>query len=120
MKRFSAYIRPTGFPAVRQALLPVSGLLAAMVLASGCATSRIARQAPACPKCKVVAVIPPIPVFDGKGKPQEPRGQQELIRTEHSCPVCQGALTTFFKEGLFHHKCSICEREAFSCPIAHR
>lgn len=95
-----------------------ASLLAVVALAAGCATSRNAEQALVCPQCKVVTVTRTVPVFEGDGN-LSPR-EEEVTETQHSCPGCQGALTTFFKEGKLRHKCSICEQTPFSCPIAHR
>lgn len=93
-------------------------LLAAIFLLTGCATTNPKEQALVCPQCKVVTITPRVPVFEGEGKPLRLRSEE--TETEHSCPGCQGALTTFFKEGKFQHQCSICEQEPFSCPVAHR
>lgn len=93
-------------------------LLSGVALVSGCATSRGTEQALVCPQCKEVTITRTIPVFEGDGN--LPPREEEVTETKHSCPGCQGALTTFFKEGKLRHKCSICEQSPFSCPIAHR
>jgi hypothetical protein len=36
---------------------------------------------------------------------------------EHRCEGCQGTLITFFREGKFQHKCSICKETPFTCPV---
>lgn len=38
---------------------------------------------------------------------------------EDKCPGCQGALTTFAREGKLKHKCSICAQRPFKCPVFH-
>lgn len=98
--------------------LSVLAGVTALTLLQGCATSKPKEQALVCPQCKVVTITPRVPIFDGEGKPLRLRGEQ--TETYHSCPGCHGALATFFKEGKFQHKCSICERERSSCPVAHR
>jgi len=95
-------------------------LLAVVAMASGCATSRGTEQALVCPQCKEVT----IERFPRAYSPDEAISyafwDREGTTVEHSCPGCQGALTTLFKEGRLRHKCSICEQTPFSCPITHR
>ena len=93
-------------------------LLPIVALVSGCATSRSTEQALVCPQCKEVTLTRTISVFEGEGN--LPPRQEEVTETKHSCPGCQGALTTFFKEGKLQHKCSICQQAPFSCPVYHR
>ena len=84
----------------------------------GCATTKPAREVLVCPQCKIVTVtrtVAVIPDSEGNLPPED----QEVTETQHSCPGCQGAIATLLKEGKFHHKCSICEQEAFTCPISH-
>lgn len=88
---------------------------AVLALVTGCATSQPAKQALVCPQCKVVTVDRP-PMLHSPDDYQPVREQIE----EHSCPGCQGAMTTFFKEGKWQHKCSVCAETPFSCPISHR
>ncbi len=38
---------------------------------------------------------------------------------EDTCPGCQGAIKTFFKEGKLKHKCSVCKESPFTCPVIH-
>jgi len=102
---------------IRPSIIAVP-LLAIIALASGCATGRSAGEALVCPQCKVVTITRTVPVFDSDGN--LPPRDEEVTETRHSCPGCQGALTTFFQEGKLRHKCSICEQTPFSCPVAHR
>lgn len=91
---------------------------AALALLSGCATAKPKAQALVCPQCKVVTVTRDEPVFEGEGN--LPPREQAVTETRHSCPGCQGALTTFFKEGKLQHKCSLCQQAPFSCSFAYR
>lgn len=95
-----------------------TSLVAVVVLASGCATSRGKEQALVCPQCREVTITRTIPVFEGEGN--LPPREEEVTEIKHSCPGCQGALTTLFTEGKLQHKCSVCEQSPFSCPFSHR
>lgn len=88
---------------------------AVLILVPGCATSQPTKQAMVCPQCKMVSIERP-PMLHSPDDYQPIREQVEV----HECPGCQGALTTFFKEGRLQHKCSVCEESPFSCPVAHR
>ncbi len=103
--------------AIRPALAFFIGT-AVVLVAAGCATTKSTSQALVCPQCKVLSVTNTITVFDESESNLSPH-DKEIIETSHSCPGCQGALTTFFKEGKLKHKCSICEQAPFSCPVAH-
>ncbi len=86
---------------------------------SGCAgtkeTGGQRKQALVCPQCKMVAVTVNRP-YSGTG-----RGHYGGTQTVYNdtCPGCQGALTTFFKEGKLKHKCSVCKESPFTCPLSH-
>jgi len=75
-----------------------------------CATSHNSGQATACPDCTTVLVENQY-VDDLTVEPE--------FYKRHSCPGCQGALATFFKEAKLQHRCSICSTKGFSCPINH-
>lgn len=86
----------------------------------GCATTRPAEQALVCPRCKVVTIEPSPDEFSiEEGLTRSYRASHSTI-VRHSCPGCQGALTTLFTEGKLQHKCSICDQSPFSCPVSHR
>ena len=118
------------------AALTVSGLL------QSCATSAPpvtaggkvrGNESIVCPQCKMVAVatFPPYQshpwafsspsaswypgwssfAWGGLAYPQK--------SYEDKCPGCQGALTTFAREGKLKHKCSICAQKPFKCPVFH-
>ena len=96
---------------INQALAFLAG--AAMIgFATGCASTKTTTQATVCPECKTVIeqVSTGRPEYDLYETREERR---------HSCPGCQGALVTFYKEGKFQHKCSICSQGAFTCPVVH-
>ena len=105
----------------------VLSLLAVTALLQGCssvASTGGTQQALVCPQCKMVetvAWLPAGPSFSRAGV--SAYGVNGLYPsatlTKHSCPGCQGALTTFTREGKWEHKCSICQQRAFSCPIIH-
>jgi len=88
-------------------------LIAIVTLAAflgSCATSPTSGQATACPDCTTILVENPF-VDDSPFEPE--------FHKRHSCPGCQGALTTLFKEGKLQHRCSICSTKGFFCPIIH-
>lgn len=83
-----------------------------------------------CPQCKMVAVATYWPnpwAFAHPGRPFNPGWSsfgwgglnfpQKVY--EDQCPGCQGAITTFAREGKLRHKCSICSEKPFKCPVFH-
>ena len=104
-------------------------LLAVAALLQGCssiASTSGTQQALVCPQCKMVETVAwpppgPSPPFSRAGvsaysvNPLYPRA----TITKHICSGCQGALTTFAREGKWEHICSICQQRAFNCPIIH-
>ena len=46
------------------------------------------------------------------------RGSPAVVYRDE-CPNCQGALETFFREGKWKHKCSVCKDTPYTCPILH-
>jgi hypothetical protein len=101
-----------------QAALPLIVGAAAILLLAGCTTTPSGAQALVCPKCKEVTVTRTVAVADGDGN--LPFRRQEVTETDHSCPGCQSAWATLFKQGKFQHVCAICEAEALTCPSSHR
>jgi hypothetical protein len=102
--------------------------LASLVLSfEGCATSASsgeAKTAVVCPQCKMVetvAYLPAGPSFSraGVGAYGVAGAGFPTTTGEHTCPGCQGMLTSFVREGKWQHKCSICKQRAFSCPVIH-
>jgi hypothetical protein len=91
-------------------------VLALAVGVTGCATNQPKKQALVCPDCKMVEVA----VDTSRWEPDAATPTASTTRMEHSCPGCQGALKTFFKEGKLQHKCSVCAQNAFTCPVSHR
>lgn len=97
--------------------------LAGILASGGCAsineTGGKGRQALVCPQCKMVAVNRPHSYFSGGGRGTYPGygGPQTVYK--HTCPGCQGALETLFKEGKLKHKCSLCKDSPYTCPIFH-
>lgn len=98
--------------------------LAGILALSGCAgvneTGGKGKQALVCPQCKMVAYTVVRPYFPGSGG----RGSVGYYgaRTtfyKDTCPGCQGAIETLFKEGKLKHKCSICKDSPFTCPVSH-
>lgn len=102
-------------PSVKLALSIIVGG-AVMTLANGCATAPANGHALVCPQCKEVTITRTVTVFDESEAHFSPQ-DKEVTETSHSCPGCQGALVTFFKEGKLRHECSICEQTPFSCSI---
>lgn len=97
------------------------------------------RQATTCPQCKMVAVTVPQPIGPSfvYGRPFTGFGSQyawgglgngfnwgvatlETTVYEDRCPGCKGTLKTFFTDGRWKHKCTVCEQKPFTCPVAHR
>ena len=103
------------------ALLAVAG--ATLLALSGCAstndTGGKGKQALVCPQCKMVAVTVNRPYFGGGGRGAYLSGGGTQTYYNDTCPGCQGALTTFFKEGELKHKCSVCKETPFTCPVFH-
>jgi len=93
--------------------------VAVALVATGCATAKSSGKAQVCPKCKVVSITRTVAVLP-EGEGNLPIEDREVTEWEHSCPGCQGALTTLFKEGKLRHRCSICDQSGYYCPFAHR
>ena len=87
---------------------------------SGCAsTNEIdgkGKQALVCPQCRMVAVTVNRPYL-GIGRYSGYPGPTIIHRD--TCPGCQGVLETFFREGKWKHKCSICKDSPYTCPVFH-
>lgn len=99
--------------------LGLSGL-AVVGCTAGCATSHPNRHAPVCPQCQTIQ-LERLPHADSTDEAVAGAwADADLPRREHSCPGCQGALTTLFKQGRLQHHCSLCESGAFYCPANHR
>lgn len=92
----------------KNASIIISVILATLL--ASCATSSNSSNATVCPDCETVLLDSKV-YDDGTYEP--------LVHKSHSCPGCQGALTTLFKEGKLQHRCSICSKQGFSCPISH-
>jgi hypothetical protein len=84
----------------------------ALLAFSGCASTSAStgkgKHALVCPQCKMVEI---------PGDPEYQSQPTTLYRD--TCRGCQGALTTFFKEGKWKHKCSVCKDSPFTCPVYH-
>jgi len=99
----------------------------ALLSLSGCAgtneTAVKGKHALVCPQCKMVAVAKvDSPYVGGGGRGGYGYGPgYNRTRTvyEDSCPGCRGAITTFFSEGKWKHKCSVCKESPFTCPVFH-
>ena len=93
---------------------------AGLLVLSGCAstneTGGKGKHALVCPQCKMVAVTVNRPYFGG-WRHRGYSGPTTFYRD--TCPGCQGAIETFFKEGKLKHKCSICKEAPFTCPVFH-
>ncbi len=88
--------------------LAAVGLLALSGCASTNKTAAKSKQALVCPQCKMVAEM--VDFHDDNGP--------SLVES-HTCPNCQGAMTTLLKEGKLKHKCSVCKDSPFTCPVFH-
>lgn len=108
--------------------LPLALGCVALLALSGCAstneTGGKSRQALVCPQCKIVQVVkyaPAGPSFTQSGVSAYGLAGERFPRTsqEHQCPACQGVLKTFFREGQWKHKCSVCKDSPFTCPVIH-
>jgi len=89
----------------------LSGLIAggvALLLLTGCASTKSTKQVLVCPECKIV--------LQEEFDPFSDTTDVRMVE-KHSCPGCQGALVTLFKEGKLKHKCSICSQTPYSCPV---
>lgn len=93
-----------------------AGLLALSGCASTNETGGKGKRALVCPQCKMVAVTRGVPYF-GHGRFAGYRGTTEVYMD--TCPGCQGAIETLFKEGKLKHKCSVCKASPFTCPVFH-
>ena len=86
-------------------------ILAAFAFSGCVSTNKTAgksKRALVCPQCKMVAEM--VDFHDDNGpSPVD----------SHTCPNCQGAMTTLFKEGKLKHKCSVCKDSPFTCPVFH-
>ena len=89
-------------------------LTAALALSS-CATTP--QHALVCPQCKTVALPIDEPYYVGN-RPSW-FGRSSALVYKHECPNCSGAIKTFAADGRLAHKCSICDRSPFSCPVLH-
>ena len=96
-----------------------AGLLAFSGCASTNKTGGKGKQALVCPQCKMVAETVNLPYFGGpcRGGYAASGGTQTVYND--TCPGCQGAMTTLFKEGKLKHKCSVCKESPFTCPVVH-
>lgn len=107
----------SSLPAALSLALAIGGIILAL---SGCAstneTGGKGKQALVCPQCKMVAVTRGVPYFGG-GRFAGYRGPTEVYMD--TCPGCQGAIETLFKEGKLKHKCSVCKDSPFTCPVFH-
>lgn len=101
-------------------LLVVAG--GSFLAVNGCAstneTAGKGEQALVCPQCKMVAVTVNRPYISGSGPGAYLGGRKQTVDRD-TCPGCQGAITTFFKEGKLTHKCSVCKESPFTCPVLH-
>ena len=98
--------------------------LAALLAVSGCASTNEnagkGKQALVCPQCKMVAVTVNRPYIGGAGHGGYGIGYSgPQTFYSDTCPGCQGAITTLFKEGKLKHKCSVCKDTPFTCPLPH-
>lgn len=95
--------------------------LAGILALSGCAgvnaTGGKGKQALVCPQCKMVAYTVIRPYYPG-GRFGGYRSAPTTFYKD-TCPGCQGAIETLFKEGKLKHKCSICKDSPFTCPVLH-
>lgn len=108
--------------ATQLTLLILAG--AGLIAFSGCAstneTSGKGKQALVCPQCKMVAVTvnrPWVGGYSQGGRGYGYSGTQTVYND--TCPGCQGAIETLFKEGKLKHKCSVCKESPFTCPVFH-
>lgn len=123
-------------------LAAVSAVMLTALLLQGCATSTPpvtaggkvrGSESLVCPQCKMVAVatFPPYQshpwAFSSPSASWSP-GWSSFAwgglafpqkSYEDKCPGCQGAITTFAREGKLKHKCSICSEKPFKCPVFH-
>jgi len=97
-------------------LIATAGLLALGGCAGTNETWGKGKHALVCPQCKMVAVTVYRPYVGVRGHVGSP-GPTTFY--EDTCPGCQGAITTLFKEGKLKHKCSVCKESPFTCPISH-
>lgn len=88
------------------------------MLLVGCATTdnNLAGKT-VCPKCRDIPIEFHDPNrYDDSGVDVDAFRKD---RVAHSCPDCQDAFVTFFKEGKFKHKCTVCEANGYVCPMNH-
>ena len=96
--------------------------VAALLAFCGCASTNESggkrKQALVCPQCKMVAVTVNRPYYGGGRGTLYGYGGTQTVYND-TCPGCQGAITTLFKEGKLKHKCSVCKDSPFTCPVFH-
>ena len=84
-----------------------------LILVTGCASTQTASQVLVCPECRIA--------LEEVSKDQ-PEHDIYATREEwrHSCTgKCQGAMTTFFREGKWEHKCTVCAQGPYTCSLTH-
>lgn len=97
-------------------LLALGTMLTGMLLFAGCATAHQPKeQARVCPECTMTEVT-----VESSSPGSDFTTLAASSQMDHTCPHCQGAMKTFFKEGKLRHKCSLCAQTAFVCPANHR
>lgn len=114
----------TRITAIILLLLGCATFLALTGCASTHETGGKGKQALVCPQCKMVETVtylPAGPSFSrsGVGAFGVPGAGFPTTTHEHTCPGCQGAIVTLFKEGKWKHKCSVCKESPFTCPVIH-
>ena len=97
-------------------------LTTAAVTLSGCVTPQATKdkqRALVCPQCKMVAVRTIQPSFGNSARAGWAGVPRPTTVYEDQCPGCQGAIETFFREGKWKHKCSVCKNTPYTCPVFH-
>lgn len=110
-------------PTLHAAALSIALAGAGLLAFSGCAstneTGGKGKQALVCPQCKMVAVTVDRPYSGGANRGAYGSYGGKRTVYNDTCPGCQGAIQTFFKEGKLKHKCSVCKESPFTCPVFH-
>ena len=95
-----------------------SGSLLALSRCAGIDGRNNKQRALVCPQCNMVGVAVEQPYYVGGRPSWFGRGSPAVVYRDE-CPNCQGALETFFREGKWKHKCSVCKDTPYTCPILH-
>jgi len=93
----------------------VTGALAFIAFTAGCVSTAetTSSEALVCPQCRSVAVE----AATMRIRSHFPYSRRAGASHVTACSGCKGVLESFVSEGAWKHKCSICARTPFRCPV---